>query len=51
MSVPLHWSKAGLPIGSHFAAAAGNERLLLELAFQLEAAHPWAGRRPAVVAT
>ena len=50
MSVPLHWSKAGLPIGSHFAAAAGNERTLLELAFELEAAHPWAGRRPAVVA-
>ena len=50
MSVPLHWSKSGLPIGSHFAAAAGGERLLLELAFQLEAAHPWARRRPAVVA-
>ncbi len=46
MSVPLHWSKSGLPIGSHFAARAGDERTLLELAFELEAAHPWAGRRP-----
>jgi amidase len=51
MSVPLHWSSTGLPIGSHFAAAAGNERTLLELAFEFEAAHPWAGRRPAVVAS
>lgn len=51
MSVPLHWSKTGLPIGSHFAAKAGDERTLLELAFELEVAHPWAGRRPPVAAT
>jgi amidase len=51
MSVPLHWSKAGLPIGSHFAARAGDERTLLELAYQLEAAHPWRVRQPAVRAT
>jgi amidase len=50
MSVPLHWSKSGLPIGSHFAAKAGDERTLLELAYELEAAHPWAGRRPSVAA-
>jgi amidase len=48
MSVPLHWSSSGLPIGSHFAARAGDERTLLELAYELEAAHPWAGRRPPV---
>jgi amidase len=51
MSVPLHWSKSGLPIGSHFAAKAGDERTLLELAYELEAAHPWAGRRPPTAAT
>jgi amidase len=50
MSVPLHWSKSGLPIGSHFAANAGDERTLLELAYELEAAHPWASRRPPVAA-
>jgi amidase len=50
MSVPLHWSKSGLPIGSHFAAKAGDERTLLELAYELEDAHPWAGRRPPVAA-
>jgi amidase len=51
MSVPLHWSRSGLPIGSHFAAKAGDERTLLELAYELEAAHPWAHRRPPVVAS
>jgi amidase len=51
MSVPLHWSTSGLPIGSHFAAKAGDERTLLELAFELEQAHPWARRRPPTAAT
>ena len=44
MSVPLHWSPAGAPIGSHFAAAPGREDLLLGLAYELEAARPWAER-------
>jgi amidase len=48
MSVPLGWSSSGLPIGSHFSAPKGEERRLLELAFELEQARPWAARRPAV---
>ena len=44
MSVPLHWSAEGLPAGSHFAARAGEDALLLRLAFQLEKAAPWAPR-------
>ena len=48
MSVPLGWSSDGLPIGSHFAAPKGEERRLLELAFELELAHPWAMRRPPI---
>jgi amidase/6-aminohexanoate-cyclic-dimer hydrolase len=46
MSVPLHWSKAGLPIGVHFAAKFGDEATLLKLAAQLEQASPWFNRRP-----
>jgi amidase len=48
MSVPLHWTDDGLPVGLQFAARAGDERTLFELAFELEAAQPWAHRRPAV---
>jgi amidase len=48
MSVPLYWTEAGLPIGTMFAARAGNERVLFELAYELEAAQPWAQRIPPV---
>jgi amidase len=48
MSVPLAWSPEGLPIGAHFSAAKGQERRLLELAYELEQARPWASRRPRV---
>ena len=45
MSVPLfHSSASGLPIGSMFMAAPGADRTLYELAFELEAAQPWADR-------
>ncbi len=46
MSVPLGWSQTGLPIGSQLAARTGGEATLLELAYELEAARPWAHRRP-----
>ena len=45
MSVPLHWTDDGLPIGSQLAAAMGDERTLLELAYELEAARPWRPRK------
>ncbi|MEO8114816.1 MAG: amidase, partial [Phenylobacterium sp.] len=48
MSVPLTWTPEGLPVGMMFAARPGDERTLFELAYQLEAARPWAGRIPAV---
>jgi len=48
ISVPLAWSKAGLPIGVQFAAPFGDEATLFRLSAQLEAAQPWADRRPAL---
>jgi len=48
MSVPLWWNDDGLPIGVHFLGRFGDEATLIRLAAQLEAAQPWAGRRPAV---
>jgi Asp-tRNA(Asn)/Glu-tRNA(Gln) amidotransferase A subunit family amidase len=46
MSLPLHWNEAGLPIGVHAIGPPAGEVVLLRLATQLEAARPWAERRP-----
>ena len=48
MSVPLHWTKAGLPIGVHFIARFGEEATLFQLAAQLEQARPWKDKRPSI---
>ncbi|MBI3827708.1 MAG: amidase [Candidatus Rokubacteria bacterium] len=47
MSVPLAWSRGGLPIGVQFAGRFGDEATLFRLGAQLETAQPWSGRRPA----
>jgi amidase len=42
ISLPLGRSSADMPIGVHFSADHGDEQTLLELAFELEAAQPFA---------
>jgi amidase len=41
ISLPMGSTKTGLPLAVHFSAKQGDERTLLELAYELEAARPW----------
>ncbi len=47
ISVPLHWTHAGLPLGVQFVGRLGSDGDLLQLAAQLEEARPWSHRHPA----
>ncbi|NND84703.1 MAG: amidase, partial [Acidimicrobiia bacterium] len=46
MTVPLHWSGDGLPVGVQFIAPMGRDDLLFRLAGQLERTRPWDDRHP-----
>ncbi len=48
ISLPLHWTPGGLPVGVQLAAAYGREDVLIRIASQLEQAAPWSQRHPAV---
>jgi amidase len=48
VSLPLHWSEAGLPVGVQFVGPIDDEALLIRLAAQLESAAPWADRLPPI---
>jgi amidase len=48
ISLPLHWTQGGLPVGVQLVAAYGREDVLIRVASQLEQAAPWADRHPPV---
>lgn len=50
MSLPLGWSETGVPIGVQAIGPPAGDALLLSLAAQIEAAQPWAARRPPAAA-
>lgn len=50
MSMPLHWTETGLPVGMHFVARHGDEATLFRLAGQIERARPWVDRKPPLCA-
>ena len=48
VSLPLHWTPEGLPVGVQLVARYGREDLLVRVASQLEQAAPWANKIPPV---
>ena len=48
ISLPLHVSGSGMPIGMQFVARDQDEALLIRLAGQLEQALPWRDRKPII---
>jgi amidase len=48
VTLPLHWTPGGLPVGVQLVAPYGREDMLVRVASQLEQAEPWADRHPPV---
>ena len=46
LSLPLHWTNEGLPVGVQLIGPPFGDALLLRVSSQLEAARPWTERRP-----
>jgi amidase len=45
ISLPLHWTDEGIPVGSMLTGGPFEEAMLLRLGAQLEEARPWSERR------
>ncbi len=50
VSLPLHWTDEGLPVGVQITGGPWNEAQLIALSAQIEDARPWAERRPSALA-
>jgi amidase len=46
LSLPLYWTADELPVGVMIVGRPADEPTLIRLAAQLEAAKPWANRKP-----
>ena len=51
MSVPLHWTADGLPVGSLITGRYGEEATLFRLGAQIEQAKPWVDHVPPIYAS
>ena len=49
VSVPLHWTEDGLPIGVQLVGRPADEVTLFRVSAQLEEARPWRDRRPPTI--
>lgn len=49
MSIPLYWDRNNLPHGAHFMAAEGSDKVLFQLAGELEAEYPWRNSMPPIL--
>ncbi len=48
ISVPLHWTESGLPVGIQIVGRPFDESTMISIAAQLEQARPWMQRRHAL---
>jgi amidase len=48
VSLPLHWTADGLPVGVMLAGRMGAEATLISLSAQVEATRPWKDRHPSL---
>jgi amidase len=48
VSIPLHWTDSGLPVGIMLAGRMGEEATLISLSAQIESARPWQDRHPPI---